>query len=137
MIEWVNLKRWRARKLNSLILKLLLDSSYLWRGKSIEELSKVNFLDKTEVEGSQFLNEGMAIIIFLEKDSNDSESFFVIFPSCRTIYQFMHDVDLKIVLFSVQTMFARTVHVKMVHVVIEWALSIQVCDFDATEITSL
>lgn len=62
VIERINLEIRRSGQLFSLIRELCLDSSNLRRSKGIEELGKVDILNQTEVEGTELLDKGVAII---------------------------------------------------------------------------
>jgi hypothetical protein len=47
------------------------------------------------------------------------------------------DVDLEVVLLAIEAVLAGAVHVQMIHIVVEWALSMEVCDLNPTEVSSL
>jgi len=137
VIEWVDFECRRRCQLLSLVRELLLNSSNLGRGQGVEQLGKVNLFDQAEVEGAEFLNEGMAVISLLEEDSNNCQSLFVILPASWTIDKFMYNVDFEIILLSIKAMLTWAVHVEMINVVVERALAVKVCYFDTAQVSAL
>ena len=49
----------------------------------------------------------------------------------------MDDVDLEVILLAIETVLAGAMHVQMVHIIVEGALSMEVCYLNPTEVSSL
>jgi hypothetical protein len=47
------------------------------------------------------------------------------------------DVDLEVVLLAIEAVLAGAVHVQMIHIIVEGALSMEVCDLNPTKVSSL
>ena len=46
-------------------------------------------------------------------------------------------MDLEIVLLAIESVLAGAMHVQMIHIIVEGSLSMEVCDLNTTEVSSL
>jgi len=47
------------------------------------------------------------------------------------------DVDFEVILLAIEPVLAGAMHVQMVHIIVEGALSMEVCDLNPTQVSSL
>lgn len=105
--------------------------------QGLEELVEADFVDFAKIVGSELLNEGVRVVIDLEEETNDSQSFIVFLVVSGSIDQLVDDVDFKIVLLIVDSVLSGAVHVHVVDLILVRALAVQVGNLDAAEVLSL
>jgi hypothetical protein len=66
VIERINFVCRRLGESNSLIRQLFLNTSNLWRSKSVEKFSEAYLFNEAKIKWAELLNEGVTVVSFLE-----------------------------------------------------------------------
>lgn len=114
----------------------ILDRGILLLAECLEQLVEGYLVYLAKVLWPELLNEGMRVVAYLEEEPDDSEGLLVVLL-LGAVHELVHDVDLEVVLLSIEPMLCGAMHVHVVHLVGVRALTVEVCDFDTTQVCAL